>query len=166
MQWPTSPYFILSLKEWHLDWGVPNNQISTGMHSLQPDVSIVENHFHSRLQAVRQPSWSRGWAAGYLKTWDIFGLISSLCISLLQSCNPWGRGSVCVQRASTSWTTLLKESGLSRARNSTWQCWGTPNTGPAPVCRDSLGRTGRCFSSIHTGVDTTHVGLCSTSLKH
>lgn len=61
---------------------------------------------------------------------------------------------------------LLKEPGLPRARNSTWQCWGTPNTGPAPVCRDSLGRAGKCSSSIHTGEDTTHVGLCSTSLKH
>lgn len=56
---------ILSLKDLHLDWGVPNDQISIGMQSLQPDFSTVENNSppHCRHQAVRQLTWSRGWAA-------------------------------------------------------------------------------------------------------
>lgn len=111
------PYtLLLSLKELHLDGGVPSDQVSTGMHSLQMDFSTLENNLstHSRLQAVRQPTWSRGWAAEYVKIWDIFSMVWSLpCaplpgISLLQSCHPTVQGAM--QRVSH----LLKEPNFSK----------------------------------------------------
>ena len=148
---------FFSLKEFHLVWRVPYHQVSTDMHSFHPDFSIVENNLatHSRLQAVRQPTWSRSWAAGYLGTWDTLYLVWSLpCvpvpgINMLQIYPSHGAGGLCTcSKSDTSWftahslpiaTTIPEGAKLpQRPWKNTGQCWSSPNTGHVHVCRDSL----------------------------
>lgn len=173
-----APYTLfLSLEE--LDWSVLHDQISTGMHSLQPQG--LWKTIYLVIPDFRLSDSPLGAEVGLMGSWkpETSSPYSDLCAalpgtSLLRAATPWGRGSMCRQSPTPPELQLLEEPSLPKGHKQFLS-----------VVRLSKHRSCRCVQGqpysvlawwaelgdvlfLQAGVDTAHVlgclGLCPTSL--